>query len=372
MTGANLKANWTTHGLKYSTKTEKAIEKATDSSEYKFTETENGEIDVHVPTVKELAGVFAVTFAESNYKTTLDDLTVTVQPDDFDFTADGVGMSRTISVVFSEKKIDGIYYIDELDQGQGMYWSNGIYTNGLRHIVPEGGKAVVVNVTGYYWAEQVEPQIASVKINYYNGSFTNPGDGRPGGHGKQSTYRTPETANGSNHPSLSRPNEKLYTGEGVTFHFEPDTDHGYIISINGKEYYDIHTCGYGPDVLEVDGEKIEIINDTELDSAKWDVYLNDLVDVEGYLGIGATSNKYDKNENKDYTIKTINGIPAAQWKGRPISTNASQAKPSIFSHPPAPPLVLMLLSAPNAAQLSVTKFSISSVPQALTSGTTGQ
>ena len=319
VTGTDLAANWKTMSLKYSSKTDKAIPKTVENEAFKFTQTEEGYIDVDIPTPKELAGVYPVAFLESENKTKLDNLTVTIDPSNFDFTADGVGMSRTLGVTFTTSKIEKLYDIDEFNISSGIFWGNAVYTNGLRHVLPEGKDSygVAINVSGFYWAEKLDSKIASsVQVITFDGESTNEKfDHRPGFRWSFIARNyIDETPNGDQ-TGISRPNEKIYCGDGLTFAFVPDTTHGYIITINGKEYYDAKEVGYLPDqIARPDGANGHEKTFDEITAAD-DIYLLDFVDKEGYLGIGGIGNAGTINTNEDFTVKTINGVPAAMWAG---------------------------------------------------------
>ena len=315
--GDDISANWETFSTKFSSNTDKAIPRTLNNDLFVFEENENGGINVDVPDVNELPGAYSVSMLESNRKTVLDGLTVTLDPSEFSFLADKKGFSRSLCLTFTENKVTELYGDTSLSEVPGLYWgAQQAASNGLRHVLPTGCKSISVNIINQYWAERRDEHMAtSVQLVYFDGEtyntgdgWSNKGDGRPGY--RWSYYASQQSGESAIQDGFGRTIyfEKIYTGEGLTVSFRPDTTHGYVTAINGKEYCDGHDIMFFPD---------QIIPETmeEIDKGAGDVDFSAMVGVEGYLGIGSVGNRDDVDTKCDYGVVSVNGIPAAQWAG---------------------------------------------------------
>ena len=351
--------NWYTMAGKYSASTHAII--APKSNDYKiktdgFTFTENGGVDVHTATYAEFAGAYGASAITSKTTTPLDGLTVVIEPNQFDFTIDSNNSSNSLCVLWTEDQITELAGFDETSKSYTTGLSDAVkaYANGLRHLIPtiEGatpgvpaakanttnGKALYISVTNAYGEYDGSKTASTVSIVYYDGSYINKNDGHPGYRWTFTARNNPQTPLGDSSPISSRFMEIDLT-YGLVVNVRADETHGYIVNINGTDYYkgkrvegdtvETPVIGYYPDA-SVDGtshnaltkEDYETKSETYLNSmtyARNDIDLTGLTEVEaGYLTVGAVSIKdqYITDHACDYTVSYINTIPAAEWKGQ--------------------------------------------------------
>ncbi|MBR4880900.1 MAG: S-layer homology domain-containing protein, partial [Clostridia bacterium] len=340
----------TTHGIIAPKKDGYAIK--TDG--FTFTENE-GAVSVHTATYGEFNGAYGTSVITSKETTPLDGLTVVIEPDDFDFTIDSNNSSNCIGVLWTEDPITELAGFNETSKGYDKGLSDAVkaYANGLRHLIPviEGatpgvpaskadttnGKALYISVTNAYGEYDGSKTASTVNIVYYDGSYVNKNDGHPGYRWTFTARNNPQTALGDSSPISSRFMEIDLT-YGLVVNVRADETHGYIVNINGTDYYkgkrvegdtvEVPVVGYYPDAY-VDGtshnaltkEDYENKTETYLNSmtyARNNIDLTGLREVEaGYLTVGTVSIKdqYITDHACDYTVSYINTIPAAEWKG---------------------------------------------------------
>ena len=353
--------NWTTMAGKYSASTHSII--APKSNDYQiktdgFTFTENeGGVSVHTATYDEFAGAYGASAITSKETTPLDGLTVVIEPEQFDFAIDSNNSSNSLCVLWTEDPITELAGFDETSKSYTTGLSDAVkaYANGLRHLIPtvEGatpgvpvaeadaanitGKALYISVANSYGEYDGSKTASNVNIVYYDGSYVNKNDGHPGYRWTFTSRNSPQSPLGDNSSISSRFMEVDLT-YGLVVNVRADETHGYIVNINGTDYYkgkrvagdDVTTpiVAYYPDAY-VDGTSHPALTNDDF-SQKTDTYLNSMtyarndIDLtglkdagEGYLTVGAVSIKdqYLPDHGCDYTVSYINTIPAAEWKG---------------------------------------------------------
>ncbi len=352
--------NWNTMAGKYSASTHAII--APKSNDYKiktdgftFAENEQGGVSVHTATYAEFAGAYGASAVTSKKTTPLDGLTVVIEPDQFDFTIDSNNSSNSLCVLWSEDPITELAGFNEASKSYDTGLSDAVkaYANGLRHLIPitEGatpgvpaskadttnGQALYISVSNSFGEYDGSKTASNVNIVYYDGSYINQNDGHPGYRWSFTARNNPQTALGDSSGISSRYMEIDLT-YGLVVNVRADETHGYIVNVNGTDYYkgkrgegdDINTpvIGFYPDAL-VDGTSHPALTNEDY-ATKTERYLNSMtyarndVDLtglksagEGYLTVGAVSIKdqYLPDHACDYTVSYINTIPAAQWNG---------------------------------------------------------
>ncbi len=346
--------NWNPMAAKYSKGTWKLIAPKSENYEIRtnnfgFTKDENGGVKITTPTYEEFAGTYGVSVINSKAATPLDGLSVVIQPDEFDSMIDSIDAGNSLNVIWTEDPITEFAGFNEASKSYdtGMYTAVSAYSNGLRHIIPtvkdatpltpasqapEGqtnGKALSIRVTcNKQIGDNAAPVATSVSIVYYDGYYIND-DGHPG-------YRW--TFEAMNHEdsklgdasSTSTRDEAIDLSNGLAINVRADERLGFIVNINGYDYYKGEEIGFFPDcdtnwvgykTNELTDESI-LNNDpiwaTSMRCARQDIDLSGLKDVaEGYLTIGAVSiNDQQLADHRcNYTVESINGVPAADWAG---------------------------------------------------------
>ncbi len=352
----SISANWNTMAAKYSKGTWKII--APKSNNYQirtdgftFNESADGGIKVTTPDYMTFAGTYGVSAVTSKSTTPLDGLSVLISADKFDSMLDGVGCGNTIGILWTEEKIDSIANFNNTSYSydKGLYTAEAVYGTGLRTLIPtvEGaapltpsfdskatpnGQALYISVTCDVEQPDAAPVASSVKIAYYDGYYIN-GDGNPGYRWSFRARNNRNTAN-SDATRISQNWESIDLSDGLSVSIRADAEHGFIVTVNGYDYYRAEDVGYFPDAYsdwygyntnDLTDDGIEELSDVYTKSmtyAKKDVDLTRLTTAgEGYLTVGAISNN-DQNlpeHGCNYTVDYINGVPAASWQGEALS-----------------------------------------------------
>ncbi len=355
--------NWNSMAAKYSKGTwnliaPKADDYAIKTEGFTFSESDRGGIKVVTPDYETFAGTYAVSAVTSKATTKLDGLSVVITADEFDSLIDNIGTGNTIGILWSEEKIEGIAGFNEeaSDYDKGLYTAVRTYDSGLRNLIPtvEGatektpasdpkatpnGQALYISATIHKEAENAAPVVNAVKIAWYDGYYIND-DGNPGYRWSFTARNNLNTSN-SDATRLSRDWEYVDLSDGLAVSIRADEEHGFIVTVNGYDYYRGEDVGYFPDAKpnwygyktgDLTDDRIEEKDPYYIDTMTYerkDVDLRGLTTAgEGYLTIGATSNndQYLNIENGkavdhhcNYTVDYINGIPAAQWNGEAMS-----------------------------------------------------
>ena len=350
--------NWNPMAAKYSKGTWKIIAPKSENYEirtnnFDFSKDTDGGIKIVTPDYASFAGTYGVSAVTSKATTPLDGLSVVIQPDEFDSMVDSIDAGNSLNVLWTEEKIDALAGFNDASKSydSGLYTAVPAYSNGLRHLIPvvepadgsdkvsltpaykapdkANGKALSVRVAFDRQIGDEGAAIAStVSIVYYDGYYIND-DGHPGYRWTFSSMNHEDSKLG-NYSSTSTPYEALDIRNGLAINVRADERLGFIVNINGYDYYKGEEIGFFPDCdTEWVGYKTnelkdeQIINEdpiwtTSMNCARADIDLSGLKDAgNGYVTVGAVSNN-DQNLTEhrcNYTVKSINGVPAADWTG---------------------------------------------------------
>lgn len=332
--GDPLGDNWITFAAKYySSKMSPAL-----ATNFEFTETENGGMHVKIPAGAEYgskpnarSAKLPVTMFTTAEKVALDGLTATVELDDTFLFQSSVGPS--ICFLWTDKRpasleniFDTVSVTDPVT-GEvkeeaifgGSVSNDSTYSNGFRSLIETGTKGMMILVNCSY-SKYDNTQIASnVYVYYFDGEFVDPNDG----YGYRWTFTArnyvEETQNGD-YTGIVQRYEKIDCSNGVTFSVKADDEHGYIACVNGNEYYLGSKVAYFPNdtgsITREDELDLTEKYTTSMTYKREDIKMPNLVDLVdgGYLTIGSTGNN-NSTGNDTYTVRSINGIPAAQYNG---------------------------------------------------------
>ncbi|MBR4880714.1 MAG: hypothetical protein IKU19_02205, partial [Clostridia bacterium] len=346
--------NWTPMAAKYSKGTWKIIAPKSEdyvirTNNFGFTKDDNSGVKITTPTNAEFAGTYGVSAIASNGTTALDGLSVVIQPDEYDSYVDTIDAGNSLNILWTEDKIDTLADFNDASKAYDTGLASAVeaYSNGLRHIIrpanadvkltpaskaPAGatnGKALMVRVTcDKPIGEDYAPVATSVSIIYYDGYYIND-DGHPG-YRWTFTAKNHEDGKLGDASEISRGFESIDLSNGLAVNVRADEAHGFIVNINGYDFYkgeevaffpdcDTNWVGYSTNNLKDD----QIINEepiwtTSMSYARNDIDLSGLKDVaEGYVIVGAVSNNDQQmtDHRCNYTVKSINGVPAADWAG---------------------------------------------------------
>ncbi len=346
--------NWTPMAAKYSKGTWKLIAPKSEgyqirTNEFGFAKDENGGVKITTPTYAEFAGTYGVSAISSNATTPLDGLSVVVQPDEFDGMIDSIDAGNSINILWTEDKIDTIADFNTASNSYDAGLSSAVeaYSNGLRHLIrpadteaklvpaykaPAGatnGKALMIRVTcDKQMTEDAAPIATSVSIIYYDGYYIND-DGHPGFRWTFTAVNHEDSKLGDASPT-SRGLESIDLRNGLAVNVRADETLGYIVNINGYDFCKGEEVAFFPDCdTEWVGYKTNELTDdsilnndpiwaTSMRCARQDIDLRDLGAAQaGHVIVGAVSiNDQQLTDHRcNYTVKSINGVPAAEWTG---------------------------------------------------------
>ena len=305
--------NWNTLSAKYDAVSGAVI---TDVAGFTYSDNAEGGIDIVVP---EGNGAYPVAAVTSKKTTPLDHLTVTVQPsEDFVYTVDKNNASATISLLWTESAITAV-----AGEETGLYKADVMYKDGLRSLVDVNDTGLAITLNNSYYGYNFTPFAGNLGITLYKGDgFFDEADKAPG-YEWEFAGRNLEKEDGT--INYDYPNDKseiekdfiaVTAADGVTFYVRTDVDLGYVVAVNGIEYYKGGEIAFFPnDTGELEngdysGDSKEYT--TSMTYAKESIDLSDLTGVNGYLTVGITGS-FDTSA--DLTVETINCVPAAQWNG---------------------------------------------------------
>lgn len=312
--------NWNTFAAKYDSATGNIIN---DVAGFSFNDNAEGGIDIVVPSQNEVAGTYPIAMVSSKYTTTLAGLTVTLQPDDdFDFSLDGQNKaSPAISMLWTKTAVNAL---SSGTEGDGLYKDSVLYTNGLRALAGENGVGLAVTVDNSYSAYNGSPYASNLSITLFDGEFYDEVDAAYGFEWEFTARNgEDEDGNADDTPQDKSKIEQKYCAisveDGLTVYVREDSDLGYVVVVNGNEYYKGTDVAFFPnDTGELESSDYVAETDdytTSMTYAKEDIDLSDLVGVKGYLSFAVSGNY---TSSADLTVDTINGVPAAQWKGEAL------------------------------------------------------
>ncbi|MBR6514941.1 MAG: S-layer homology domain-containing protein [Clostridia bacterium] len=346
--------NWTPMAAKYSKGTWKIIAPKSENYEIRtnnfgFSKDADGGVKITTPTYKEFAGTYGVSAIASKATTALDGLSVVIQPDEYDSYIDSIEAGNSLNILWTEDKIDTLADFNDASKAYDTGLASAVeaYSNGLRHIIrpansevkltpaskaPAGatnGKALMVRVTcDQPIGDDLAPVATSVSIIYYDGYYIND-DGHPG-YRWTFTAKNHEDGKLGDASDISTGFESIDLSNGLAVNVRADETLGFIVNINGYDYCNGEEVAFFPDCdtnwvgYSTNNLKDEqILNEdpiwtTSMTYARADIDLSGLKDVAaGYVMVGAVSNNDQTAEDHrcNYTVETINGVPAAEWKG---------------------------------------------------------
>lgn len=287
------------------------------------------------PEVKGDYPFYAVT---SKNTTALDNLTVEIKLDEFHFGMDHMGVANRIAILWTEHEPADTITLDN---------PNMVVTNGIRYMIPhENGELGVPAAKGtegralYIEISNNKPGsggavATKVNIVYYDGKYINANDSHPGYRWTFGGRNVPG-ANGDS-SGIVKDFENIDLTDGLKVVVKRDEEHGYIVNINGKDYYKGEDVANFPEAIaagkafeglgeyhglkDITDEDYVNLSDKYLASmtyAKDDIDLTGLVGAKaGYLTVGVTGvyDQYYPEFEGNITIERINGYKAAEWKG---------------------------------------------------------
>ncbi len=300
-------ADWSYLAAKYSTRTKLII--APKNNDYKirddyfiFNEYGNGGIKVTTPNYDTFAGAFGVSAITSKKTLPLEDLSVVINPDEFDFTQDKHGRSNQISLIWSDKPVTRI--AGDLNNGAfttGIYNSSQLACGGLRNILSPNAKGLCVTLSSADPDNEGTKTATTVRIVYYDGSYTDENGNL--GYCWVFTRNPAEGISPMTELSVkTTPYEDIDLSYGLIINIKSDSELGYVVNINGKDYLG-ENAGYRNGKMS-------------------DIDLNALKSISGgYITVGAVSNDdQTMNDHRcNYTLSYINNKrPVALWGNAPV------------------------------------------------------
>jgi len=323
----NVADNWTTLAVKYNRATEKILfsEGAPRISGFAFTETEDGGVHIYVPSNEEFGvdGTFATAVLASKNAVVLDGLTVTLKPDD-DFVFDADSNSYpSLAVLWTDKpvtKMTSATGPNDTENQDLMFMKDAAALNSLRYLGDPNGNGVMVSVSNSFKAYNDTRVASNVNIVLYKDGFSDLSDGHPGYRwsftSRNNTFsEAEENETPTDKSRITQSFECVEAGD-LTVYFRTDAELGYVVTVNGKEYYDGTKVAYFPlDTGKLENADYEGQTEkykTSMTYAKANIDLSSLNGIEGYVTAGIINNI---SSTFGCTLATINGVPAAQWKG---------------------------------------------------------
>ncbi|MBR6514754.1 MAG: hypothetical protein IKT46_07995, partial [Clostridia bacterium] len=346
-------ANWTAMAAKYNKGTWTPFAPASNNYQLKtdnFTfKNVNGGIQVYTPTYSQLRAGYGTSVLSSKATTQLDGLTVAFTADEFDSMVDTAGAGNSIGVIWSEAPITeviGGYNATDNTWSTGNYTAALAYKSGLRNLIPFNkdqeagipasdknatpeGQALYIGVNIKKQQADLAPIADSIDIVYYDGQYINKNDGQVGYRWTFTARNHPDTPN-SDYTACSVAYDDIDLRNGLTVNVRADDVLGYIVNINGIDYYKGTDVGYFPDA-NVNGYS-QTYNITEslvptenylstMTAAQADIDLSGLkTATKGYVTVGAVSindtSSSMYSHRCTYTVKSINGVAAANWAGQ--------------------------------------------------------
>ncbi len=355
-------ANWTPLAATYSSDIGKIIAPSGQGYEirttgFEFKENADGGVKIVTPDYDTIKGTCSTSVITSKATTVLDNLSVVINPDEFDSMIDSNKIGNTIGILWTEAQINEIAGFDSTSKSfkTGIFSSAVARGAGLRALIPTpeysaertpasdpgvagltNGKALYIAVSCDKEAENSKPVATSVSIVYYDGYYIN-GDGNTG-YRWIFTARNHDDTTNSDATRISKAYQSIDLTKGLSVNIRADETLGFIVNINGLDYYkgedvtyfpDARTDGYGyylNDYTDAEVEAEDEIYTTSMTYAKDDIDLSGLVgdngdELKGYLTIGAVSinDREIEGHNCNYTVSYINGVPAAKWAGEALA-----------------------------------------------------
>lgn len=333
-TGDPVGSNWVTFASKYY-----GGKLSTNGAKgFTFSETENGGIHVDIPAKSEYgttpptrSAKLPLTMFTTAEKVALDGLTATIELDDtFTFNS---AYGSTLSFLWTDKPpatqenvFDTITETleDGTTQENNVYGAaqswDSVYSNGLRSMITEDTKGLMIVINNSYPTFSGSQWASNVMIYYFDGTFKDKVDGVPGYRWSFTARNYIEETQNGDYTGIVQRYERIDCSNGITFSVKADDTYGYIACVNGNEYYLGDKVGYFPgDVAGVTLEDQINLADNYTSSMTYkreNIDLSGLKDIVGggYLTIGSSGSNNSEGDDT-YTVRSINGIPAAEYAG---------------------------------------------------------
>lgn len=327
-------SNWVTFATKYY-----ANKMSTNGAKgFVFEETANGGLHVDIPAKAEYGNTpptrsakLPLTMFTTTEKVALDGLTATVELDDtFSYSS---AYGSTISFLWTDKPPatqenvfdtvtetleDGTTQENNV-YGAAVSWDS-VYSNGLRSMIEEDTKGLMIVINNGYTEFAGTQWASNVMIYYFDGTFKDKVDNVPGYRWTFSARNYLEESQMGDYTGIVQRYERIDCSNGVTFSVKADDTHGYICSVNGNEYYLGSKIAYFPGdtgtITRQDELDLTEVYTTSMTYKREDIDLTGLRDIVdgGYLTIGSSGSNNSEGDDT-YTLRSINGIPAAQFNG---------------------------------------------------------
>ena len=270
--------NWSAESAKFSSRTELLITKQGENGEkvprvegFEYTVTGNNAIKVITPPYDEFAGIYGTSMIKSDFTTALIGLSVEIMPDEFDFAVNEQGYGNNFSIVWSNEPLKEI--TEDINAAK-------LAGRGFRNLLPDNSQALCINI-GNTNPDGNALTASDVSIIYYDGSLRDPMTDEPGNR-----WSFTQKDDGHEYESID-------ISKGLRVSIRENDTYGYIVNINGKDYYLAEDVAYynGSDGVDIDLSGLS---------------------GEGYLTVGAVAG----GDNCNYTVTKVNNMNAAEWQGQ--------------------------------------------------------
>lgn len=263
-----------------------------------FSSTSSGGVAVEARPPEESPGCVATAVITSKAKTPLDGLCIDISADDADLTMDQHGRSEVISVLWSDERPVSLELVDHYDHTA---------TNGIRNIVP-GGKGLCITVNNTYVVYNGTATASNVMITLIDGDFIDAADERLGYRWSFTARNNLEQSPNTDGTGIRRSFERIDLSDGLSIKVRADETHGFIVSVNGKDYYSSADIAYYPNNVK------DWMSAESMTVARGDIDLTPLAGYEGYVSVGFCGTA-DQTLGYKYTVERVNGTAAASWNG---------------------------------------------------------
>lgn len=323
---SSLEDNWKLMGCKYAAGTRLIIRtqdrSAVKFENFEFTRGEDGSIDVDIPDYDVFRGIYPTAVVSSKAVTPIDNLEVTFTTgENFTFTADRDLYASYINLLWTQSPVNVLCNTSSRD---GIFYADCVM-DGIRNLAETSEKGLCVYVTNNHSAYAGTKQASTVAIVCFDGSFRDAADSQPGMRWWFRARNNRAQTAWSDSSGISQSFECIDVSDGLTIGIRPDAVLGYVVVINGKEYYKGEDVAYFPnntDIIEVDKGQNDYVDmaDSWINSityARQDIDLSALCGLsDGYLTLGLTgSTLVEGTDLFNFSVDTINGVPAADWSG---------------------------------------------------------
>ena len=291
--------NWTTQSGRYSNDTGRLIlndDNTINDSGFTYQTTADGGIRVEAAAPGEDLGVVATSILTSKAKTGLDGLTVTLTPEDMEFTRDERGRSEQVTVLWTTDELNDMFAVDHFDHTG---------TNGIRNIA-QPTKGLCINLNNSYSVYDGTLSASNVQITLINGDLYDATDYRLGYRWSFTARNTLSQSPNSDGTGISQSFENVDLTNGLRVSVRADDEHGFIVTVNGIDYYSAEDIAYYPNNVK------EYMSPSSMTTAKQDIDLSALEGLEGYVTVSVCGT-CDSSLGYSYTVDEICGVPASEW-----------------------------------------------------------